>query len=355
VEQLADSTTSRVLILARPEPGALDLVRRELRALQPDEVVVQVHRAGICGTDLHIVGWNDWAARSYAPPVALGHEFCGTIVETGAAGLGFRRGDRVVAETHLPCLHCRQCRIGNAHLCDNLRTFSRLDSGGFADFTVLPASLLRRVPAHVSDETACLMEPLGIALRSVAEAPIAGADLLVVGCGPIGLLAIAAARALGAARIIASDPSVERRALAERVGATLLIDPVQQKVADIVREATSGGAQVSVDTSGTAAGIDDALASTLTGGTMVVAGLPEGRVALDLTRHVVLREIAVRGVYGRRIDRTWVEMERLLSRPGFDLGPLVTHRFELADYAGAFAAARSRQAGKVMFRISEAA
>jgi threonine 3-dehydrogenase len=346
---------SRVLVLARPEAGAMDLVRRPLRALAADEVLVRVRRAGICGTDLHISGWNAWAARIYSPPIAMGHELCGEVIATGADRSDFTPGERVVAETHLPCGHCRQCRLGNGHLCDNLKTFSRLDQGSFADFTIVPAALLRRVPAHLSDEIACLMEPLGIAMRCVSEAPVAGADVLVVGCGPIGLLVIAAARALGAQTIIASDHAVERRELAQRLGAALLVDPREQNVAEIVRTATGGGAQISVDTSGVDAGIADALASTLTGGTCMLAGMPAEKSSLDLTRHVILREVTLRGVYGRRIDRTWQEMERLLAKPGFDLSPLITHSYALGDYAAAFATAQSRRAGKVIFSIADPA
>jgi threonine 3-dehydrogenase len=333
----------------------MDLIRRPLRTLEPDEVLVRVRRAGICGTDLHIAGWNEWASCSYSPPVALGHEFCGEVVETGIESRHFKQGERVVAETHLRCGQCRQCRLENGHLCDNLRTFSKLDRGGFADFTIIPASLLRRVPAHLSDEIACLMEPLGIAMRCVTEAQVTGADVLIVGCGPIGLMAVAAARALGADTIIASDHSAERRHLAQQLGATLLVDPKNQPVGDFVREATAGGVQISVDTSGADAGIADALAATLTSGVCVLAGLPERQTSLDLTRHVILREVTIRGIYGRRIDRTWVEMERLLGKPGFDLGPLITHAFELEEYASAFEVALSRRAGKVIFNISEGA
>jgi threonine 3-dehydrogenase len=345
--------TTRSVVLARPEADALDLVSRGVAAPGPEEALVRIRRAGICGTDLHIVRWNEWAARSYKPPVALGHEFCGEIVALGGDSPVLAVGDRVAAETHWPCGQCRQCRHGNGHICDNLRTFSRLGQGGFSDYAVVPLALLRRVPAGVSDEVACMMEPLGIALRSVSEPSVEGGDLLVVGCGPIGLLAITAARALGAGRIIASDPSPDRRTLAGALGATTLVDPTAEPLPDRVRDLCDGGAALSVDTSGIEAGIADALAATVSGGTCVTSGLPSQKVPIDITRHVVLREVTLKGVYGRRIDRTWYEMERLLQRPDFDLSPLITHRFALDDYEAAFAEAQAGRSGKIVFTIAD--
>lgn len=346
--------TSRSLVLARPEAYAFDLVSRDVPTPDSGEALVRIRRAGICGTDLHIAGWNEWAARSYAPPVALGHEFCGEIVALPENRRGLAVGDRVTAETHWPCGDCRQCRTGNGHICDNLRTFSRLGQGGFSDYAIVPTDLLRKVPEGVPDEIGCMMEPLGIALRSVTEPDVGGGDLLVVGCGPIGLLAIAAARALGAATIIASDPSEDRRRLATVMGATHAIDPREIPVTDFVRTTCDGGTALSVDTSGTEAGIADALAATVSGGTCVTSGLPPQKVPIDLTRHIVLREVTLKGVYGRRIDQTWQEMERLLRRPGFDLSPLITHRFRLDDFRAAFETAREGRSGKVLFEISDA-
>jgi threonine 3-dehydrogenase len=346
--------TTRSLILARPEANAFDLVSRDVPALGDGEALVRVRRAGICGTDLHIAGWNEWAARSYTPPVALGHEFCGEILEISGGRSSLCVGDRVTAETHLPCGHCRQCRIGNGHICDNLKTFSRLGQGGFSEYTVVPTALLRKVPDGVPDEIGCMMEPLGIALRCVSDVSVSGSDLLVVGCGPIGLLAIAAARALGAATIIASDLSADRRQLASTLGASHVLDPQEQSLPDFVHDICDGGVALSVDTSGTEAGIADALAGTLSGGTCITSGLPPQKIPIDLTRHVVLREVTLKGIYGRRIDRTWQEMERLLRQPDFDLTPLITHRFALGDFQQAFAAAREGRSGKVVFEISDA-
>jgi threonine 3-dehydrogenase len=343
--------TTRVLLKTGAASGAMELASRALPALQPHEALVRIRRAGICGTDLHIVQWNEWAARSYALPLALGHEFCGEVVELGTAERRFRTGDRVVAETHLPCGHCRQCRTGRGHTCANLKVFSKLGHGCFADFTVVPTALLRLVPDGVSDDIASIMEPFGIAVRAVMESRVAGADVLVTGCGSIGLMIVIVARALGAARVLISDPSAERRALALLLGATIAVDPRAQAVMDVVREATAGaGTAVSIDTSGHGDGIRDALASTETGGTLMLTGLPAGAVPLELARHVVLREVTVKGLYGRCIDATWMQMEALLRTGRIDLIPVLTHSFRLDDYAAAFACAASGRSGKVLLQ-----
>jgi threonine 3-dehydrogenase len=339
-----------VVVMARPEPDAVALVARDLPPMAADEARLRVLCAGICGTDLHIVRWNAWAASAYRPPFALGHELCAEVVDIGANVTHIQRGDRVVAETHLACGHCRQCRANRRHTCANLRVFSRLDRGAFADYAVVPAALLRRVPDGVTPQLASLFEPLGIAVRAATTGEVAGKTVLVAGCGPIGLLTVAVARAFGAHRIIASDVVGNRLELARQLGADVAIDVARQPL----REGLGAHeVDVAVDASGNAAAIVEALACVVTGGQLILTGMPDGEVALDLARHVLLREVAIRGVYGRLIDETWLAAERLMTAPGFDLSPLITHRFALVEFAAAFACAKSGLAGKVLFHIAD--
>jgi threonine 3-dehydrogenase len=339
----------RVVILARPQAGAIALVPRTLPDMAPDEARLRILSAGICGTDLHIVRWNTWAASAYRPPFALGHEFCAEVVETGASVSHIRPGDRVVAETHLACGHCRQCRANRRHTCDNLRVFSRLDRGAFADYAVVPAALLRRVPEGVASEIASLSEPLGIAVRAASTGSVSGKHILITGCGPIGLLTVAAARAYGAHRILVSDVLSHRLALALQLGADVAIDASRQRLHDGVG---SELIDVAIDASGHAPAINDALACVSTGGQLILTGMPEEAVSLDLARHVLLREVTIRGLYGRRIDETWLAVERLMVSPRFNLAPIITHRFALTEFAQAFACAKSGLAGKVLFHIA---
>ena len=339
-----------VLVLARPEAGAVELVRRDLPRMQADEAALRILSAGICGTDLHILRWNEWAASAYSPPFALGHEFCAEVVDLGANVSHIARGDRVVAETHLSCGHCSQCRANRRHTCGNLRVFSRLDRGAFADYAVVPAALLRRVPDGVPPALASLFEPLGIAVRAAMTGNVAGKNVLITGCGPIGLLAIAVARRFGAHRIVASDISRHRLDLAAGLGADVAIDVARQTLNDGLGNTV---VDVAIEASGNAQAINDALACVMTGGLLILTGMPEAVVALDLARHVLLREVAIRGLYGRLIDETWLAAERLMTSPQFDLTPLITHSFALEDFAAAFACAKSGKAGKVLFRIAD--
>jgi len=341
------SRRQKVLRLEGPEPGTIRLVERDLPPLLGDEAHVRILAAGICGTDLQILRRGRMAA-AYELPVVLGHEFCGEILAIGGEVADFRRGDRVVAETHLSCGVCCQCRGGRRHTCEKLKVFSRLDRGGFADQAIVPAALLRRVPHHLTPSIASLSEPLGIAVRAASMHNLTGKTLMVTGCGPIGLMCIAVARRLGAKTIVAVDFSGERLALAKRLGANFAVNPPQQPVSAPERRV-----DVAIDASGNGQAIVDALANIVTGGHLVLAGLPEAEVSLDLARHVVLREVSLSGIYGRLIDKTWHTVERLLASEDFDLSPLITHEFALADFEAAFACARSGKSGKVVFRVAE--
>lgn len=340
---------TRIVIMAEPRPDAIDLVMRDLPALQPGEALVKVRHAGICGTDLHIIGWNAWAARAYKPPFALGHEFCGEIVDI-KQGEPLKVGDRVTAETHLACGHCAQCRARRGHTCDNLKTFSRLDRGAFTDYLTLPVKLLRRVPDGVSDRIGAIMEPLGISVRCAREAGSEGKHVLVSGCGPIGLMAIAAAKHLGAASLLAADPAPQRCALALKAGADVAIDPLNEDLVARVQDAIGTGVDVVIETSGAAIAIQTALKATTRGGTMVLVGLPAADVPIDLAGQVVLREVALRGAYGRLLDQTWLDMERALKF-GLDIDDIITHSFPLEGFREAISTARSAAAGKVLFDL----
>lgn len=341
------SRRQKVLRLEGPEPGTVRLVERDLRPLQDNEAHVRILAAGICGTDLQILRRGRMAA-SYKLPVVLGHEFCGEILSVGSEVTDLRPGERVVAETHLSCGTCRQCRDDRRHTCENLKVFSRLDRGGFADQAIVPVALLRRVPRHLAPSIASLSEPLGIAVRAVSMHNLTDKTLMVTGCGPIGLMCIAVAQRLGARTIVAVDFSNERLELAKRLGASTVANPSEQ--AALVSERRI---DVAIDASGSAQAIAGALANVVTGGHLVLAGMPEAEVSLDLARHVVLREVSLSGIYGRLIDETWHTVGRLLTSDSFDLSPLITHEFALADFEAALACANSGKAGKVVFRLAE--
>lgn len=336
---------ARSVFKERPEANGLALRSIAPRDPGPDEALIRIHSAAICGTDIHIYKWNGWAAQTYTPPFAMGHEFGGTVLAVGSAVRRIAVGDTVTAETHIPCGYCPQCRRNRRHTCENMRLFSRLGLGCMAEITVVPEAALRVVPRDIPIEFATMMEPMGVAVRAAREIDIAGAHVLVLGCGPIGLFAIAAARAFGAARITASEPSGYRRKLAESAGADVVLDPTGTPL-----PGTLGGARVDavIDTSGNEAAVLSALDCVRSGGDVVFASLPERPFAIDIARHVVLREIILRGIYGRRIDETWLQVEALLRTRGAEFAKVLTHRLPLAHFDEAFALAASGEAGKVV-------
>jgi threonine 3-dehydrogenase len=343
------ATHSRSVVKERAEENGLALHSVPVRALAPDDVLIQIHSAAICGTDIHIYKWNRWAARTYTPPFLMGHEFSGKVVAVGDDVARVRIGDTVTAETHIPCGHCAQCRMNRRHTCENMRLFSRLGLGCMAEFTVVPEAALRVVPPDIPIEFATMMEPMGVAVRAAGEIDIAGADVLVLGCGPIGLFAVAAARAFGAGRIVASEPSAYRRTLALSVGADAAFDPKEASLEAAVSQ-TVGRPKVDavIDTSGNERAVTAALECIRSGGGIVFASLPEQPFAIDVARHIVLREITLRGIYGRRIDETWIQVENLLRTHGAAFAKVLTHRLPLARFDEAFALACSGEAGKVV-------
>lgn len=336
---------SRFVVKDRAETNGLSLRNDALRALGPDDVLIRIHSAAICGTDLHIYKWNRWAAQTYTPPFAMGHEFGGTAIATGEAVRRVAVGDTVTAETHIPCGQCAQCRMNRRHTCENMRLFGRLGLGCMAEHTVVPEAALRVVPRDIPIAFATMMEPMGVAVRAVREIDVTGAHVHVLGCGPIGLFAIAAARAFGAARITAAEPSAYRRALAESVGADAVLDPTTSSLA-----AGLGGAKLDavIDASGHEQAVAAALDCMRSGGDVVFASLPEKPFTIDIARHVVLREITLRGVYGRRIDETWLLVEGLLRTQGAIFAKVLTHHLPLDRFDEAFALAASGEAGKVV-------
>lgn len=331
---------SRTLLKVAPGEGHLELAVRALADPSPGEVLIKIRRAAICGTDLHIYHWNDWAARNYGLPLVLGHEFCGEVLAIGAGVEGLRVGQRVSGETHIYCGKCEQCRSNRRHICDDLRLFSKSGFGCFSDYSLVPASVLRVVPEWMPLERAAILEPLGIGVRAATEAEVSGKRILVLGCGPIGLYAIAAGKALGAVRIAATDLSARRLAMALEVGAD---EAVSAPLA-------SGAFDVVIDATGSATAIESAFAALRSGGTMIVVGLPDRPIAVAPV-HLISREITLRGLYGRLIDETWLATERLLASGRLVLDRIETTSLPLTEFDHAFELASSGTTGKVIFDL----
>jgi threonine 3-dehydrogenase len=344
----------RALIKEQPGTGmALRDVPRP--ACGPSDVLIRVHYAGVCGTDLHIWEWDSWASARLKPPVIIGHEFAGEVAELGreaaAAGL-LAVGDLVTAEGHIVCGHCLQCRLGDAHLCRRTQIIGVDRDGAFADYIAMPASNVMRLDG-IPTEIGAIMDPIGNAVHTALEGGVVpGSRVLVLGCGPIGCFAVGVAGAAGASLVIASDFNARRLELARAMGAHVTLNPGTDDVVARVRELTGGdGVDLVCEMSGHPAGHAQAFAAARLGGRVNLLGTPSRSTEVDFAREVIFRGLTVYGVTGRRMYRTWDEMQRFLRGGQLDPRPVLTHRFPLDRMADAIQVIKDGQAGKVILEI----
>ncbi len=316
----------------------------------PEEVQVRVRASAVCGTDLHIAQWNSWArGAGIRLPLVMGHEFCGEVVGIGSRVRALRVGDYVAGETHLPCGACYQCRNGLQHICRNLKLFGIHRDGCFAEYTTIPELCAYRLPPTIPPRVAAMLEPLGTSLRAVLELNVGGSTLAVVGCGPIGLFAVASARAMGASRVIGLDVRDERLVLARRMGCEIALDPRQPDTVDRILTATGGvGVDAIVEASGSAAALGSAFQYLRKGGKCVLIGLPPDPVRLNLGPDVVFKEATIIGIHGREMFRTWTRMLDLLACGLLSVEPVITHEMPLEQAEEALALLEAGKGGKVI-------
>jgi threonine 3-dehydrogenase len=350
----------RALRKTQPASGA-ELVEIPVPAPGEGEVLVQVHATSICGTDVHIFEWNEWAEkRITSVPMTFGHEVAGTVVETGPEVHHLQVGAYVAAETHIGCGQCSTCRTGREHICERLQILGVDTEGAFAEYLVLPARNAWEVGPGIDRDVASIMEPFGNAVHATfgpeGAEDIATNAVAVIGCGPIGLFCVGVVRSLGAWKVIAVEPNDERRAMAGPMGADLLIDPMAEDPVAAVMEATNGqGAEVVLEMSGNARAIDQGTRMLARGGRMSLLGLPDGPVTLDLNDQVIFKEARLQGITGREMFRTWQQTTTLLSTGRVDVTPVITHRFPFERFEEAFATTASGRSGKVILLPGEGA
>lgn len=336
-------------------PGA-ELIRAEPPRIARDEVLLKVHRASICGSDLAIYNWRSWAPERVRLPMVFGHEFCGEIVAAGAATRELKRGDFVSVESHVYCGLCRQCRNGQRHVCENLKIIGVDGPGGFAEYARVPARCVWKHQDRALEKLGSIFEPLGNAVYATLVEEVVGQSVLVLGCGPQGLFAIATARAGGARRVVAIESAPFRRKLALRLGAHAALDPFAGDPLAAIREALDGdgGADVVLEMSGAPAAIELGLKAVRSGGRLTAFGIPPKRLEIDWANDLVFKGIRVYGIAGREVFRTWYTMDSLLRAKAIDIAPVVTHRFPLKDFRKAFAVMNSekKNCGKVVLEIS---
>lgn len=319
--------------------------------IRDNEVLIRVRRAGVCGTDVHIYEWDNWARSRCKPPFVVGHEFAGEVVQVGKLVTDVKVGDRVTAEGHIVCGRCLLCRTGNSHVCPNTKIIGVDRDGCFAEYIAMHVINVWHLDDNISFDIGGIHDPMGNAFHTALTADIPGATVLVTGCGPIGIFAVGICRAAGASRVIASDISEQRLTLARAMGAHDVVRPHEVEAA--VRSATNGiGVDVVLEMSGVPTAIHQAFAMVRAGGRVQMLGLPAKPMEVDFASEVIFKGITIYGVVGRRMYDTWHQMTRFLLSGEFDPEPVITHRFPLERFEDAISVIKGGEAGKVVFEIA---
>ena len=312
-----------------------------------NDVLIRVQYTGICGTDVHIYQWDEWAQKTIPVPMAIGHEFVGEIVEVGSNVNDFHPGDLVSGEGHVTCGRCRNCLAGRRHLCAHTRGLGVDRPGAFAEFVSLPMSNIWRHNPGVNKEVAAIFDPFGNAVHTALSFPVTGEDVLITGAGPIGIMAIPVVRHAGARHVVITDMNPFRLDLARRMGATLAVNPNETPLADVQKQLhMSEGFDVGLEMSGNAAALRDMISNMSHGGKIAILGIPAKESPMDW-RQVIFNMITIKGIYGREMYETWYKMSIMLES-GVDISPVITHRFDHTEFEKGFEAMMSGMTGKVI-------
>jgi threonine 3-dehydrogenase len=336
----------KALVKAESAPGIW------MRDIDPprvghNDVLIRMKKTAICGTDIHIYNWDAWAQKTIPVPMQVGHEYCGEIVEVGGEVVGFVPGDRVSGEGHITCGHCRNCRAGRRHLCRNTTGVGVNRPGCFAELMVLPASNVFKLPASITDEIASILDPLGNATHAALSFDLVGEDVLITGAGPIGIMAVAIARHVGARHVVITDVNDYRLDLARKMGATRALNVSRESVSGAMQDlGMEEGFDVGLEMSGNPTAFRDLLKSMHHGGRVALLGIPPSDVAIDWNE-VIFKGLVIKGIYGREMFETWYKMSAMLQS-GLDISPIITHRFAIEDYQRAFETMNSGRSGKVI-------
>lgn len=336
----------RALVKSKAERG-IWLEDIDKPTIGHNDVLIKVRRTAICGTDIHIYQWDDWASNTIPVPLAVGHEFCGEVVEFGVEVRGFDIGDRVSAEGHVTCGVCRNCRAGRRHLCMNTVGIGVNRPGAFADYVSVPAFNVFKLSDAISDDMAAILDPFGNATHTALSFDLVGEDILITGAGPIGIMAVAIARYAGARHIVITDVNDYRLELARKMGASVALNvtsgSLDQTMEDLGMEE---GFDVGMEMSGNPSAFRDMLRTMHHGGKIALLGIPAEEMAIDWNQ-VIFKGLELKGIYGREMFETWYKMSSMLQS-GLNIEPIITHRFPLEDYEQAFQLMESGQSGKVI-------
>lgn len=342
--------TMRGICKMRPGAGAEYREDLPIPQISDNQVLIKVHATAICGTDLHLYHWNEYAQKRMTDlPMVFGHETAGEIVEIGKNVTGYQLGDRISVETHVPCNHCWQCRNGNPHICENQHVFGVTDPGAFAEYAPVHKDCIVRLKDDISYEMGAMLEAMGAGVHGVEVARVRGKRVLVSGCGPIGLMTIGACKAHGASQVIACDLIEQKLEIAKTMGADIAVNSRLVDLPAFVRSQTDGvGADAVIDITGNPHAIRAGLKAVRKGGIFVSVGLPDGEVGINLTEDIIYREVIYTGVSGRLMFETWEDCMNILQSPGFSLEPVVGGIYPFRDFEQALDALKQGVPGKMI-------
>lgn len=313
----------------------------------PNDLLIRITHTAICGTDLHIYNWDEWAQKTIPVPMVTGHEFVGVIEEVGALVTDFKPGDRVSGEGHITCRHCRNCRAGRRHLCRNTLGVGVNRPGCFGEFFSLPATNGFKIPDDIPNEIATILDPFGNATHTALSFDMVGEDVLITGAGPIGIMATAIARHVGARNVVVTDINEHRLEMAERMGASLTLNPRQRTLREAFAElGMSEGFDVGLEMSGSPAAFQSMLENMNHGGRVAILGIFPTSITTDWSQ-IIFKGLKLKGIYGREMYETWYKMTSMLQS-GLDISGVITHRFKIDDYERGFDAMQRGESGKVI-------
>jgi len=312
-----------------------------------NDLLIKIKKTAICGTDIHIYNWDEWSQKTIPVPMVVGHEYAGEVVGIGQEVKGFELGDRVSGEGHITCGHCRNCRGGRTHLCRNTVGVGVNREGSFAEYLVIPAYNAFKLPDEISDELAAVFDPFGNAVHTALSFDLVGEDVLITGAGPIGIMAAAVAKHVGARHVVITDVNEYRLELARKMGATRAVDVSKEKLEDVMKDlGMTEGFDIGMEMSGVPMAFQGMLANMNNGGKIAMLGIPGQDMAIDWSQ-VIFKGLTIKGIYGREMFETWYKMASLIQS-GLDISPIITHQFSIDKFQQGFDIMRSGQSGKVI-------
>lgn len=337
--------TMKALVKAKPERG---IWMEQVPVPEPgvNDVLIKIRKTAICGTDLHIYRWDEWSQKTIKTPMIIGHEYVGEVAGFGSGVTGFKKGERVTGEGHIACGHCRNCRRGRKHICENTIGIGVNRTGVFAEYVLVPSTNVMKMNHKIPDELLAIMDPFGNATHTALSFPLIGEDVLVTGAGLIGSMCVAIAKFAGARYIVATETNPFRIELAKKMGATRVINPLKESLDDVIKDLGMIGFDIGLECSGSPMAFNDMLAHMYNSGKISLLGILPSTTTIDWDK-IIFKGLQLKGIYGREMFETWYLMEQMLMS-GLDLTPMITHRFKIDDFQKGFEIMDEGNCGKVI-------